>query len=105
MTKPNQHLVRESIYPEETIKAIADCLTQRFYTGGELLELCKSYGMHCSTHGILSLLEVRGYLCIETDKRPGIRTRYKIVTADDYEKYEKEKTEDAKKRLLATISY
>lgn len=99
----NQHIVRKSIYPEESIKEIADCLTQRFYTGGELLRLCKSKGMKCSTFMILSLLEVRGYMTVEENDGPGIR--YKIVTDADYEKYEKEITENAKKRLLAANAY
>lgn len=93
---------------ETVLKEIAIKLKEKFYTGGEISRLAKTYNYPGSVFMLLSLLEARGYLFAEETLGPGShgndKVIYKIVTADDYTKYEEEKAENAKRRLLATIS-
>jgi hypothetical protein len=57
-----------------------------------------------SLEGILCILSSRNYLVIE-EKIQGKKTYYRIVTKEYYKKIEEEHRENAKRRLLAAVSY
>ncbi|MBO7733365.1 MAG: hypothetical protein J6S67_12445 [Methanobrevibacter sp.] len=112
--KCEQHKVRKSKLSEDVIRKIADQLKQRYFSLSEIEKMTHAYGYKGSKEIIFSLFEVRGYMIAEKTvkilqykKKKGTygdRVLYKIVTAEDYEKYEMEATKDAKRRLLATVS-
>ena len=101
--KQEQLKVRKSKVSEEAIKEMADVLKERYLTWKEIDFMAKRAGCNSGIESVLSLFEVRGYKVAEFTN--GARTLYKIVTKQDYEKYETEATKDAKRRLLAAISY
>lgn len=111
--KCEQHKVRKSKLSEEAIEEIAEALKQNYLDWSQLYSMARKYGQRSGIESLLSLFQVRGYQIAEkTDvyfspryKKRVTRTLYKIVTKEDYEKYEAEATKDAKRRLLATISY
>ena len=104
--KCEQHKVRKSKLPEEVIKEIAELLTERSVCFAEIEKISKRAGCGSGIESVLSLLQVRGYQVAEItiSKGSSKKTLYKIVTKEDYEKYEREATRDAKRRLLETVS-
>lgn len=108
-----QHKVRKSKLPEEAIKKMADQLKERYFTINELMSMAQAYGYKGSKEVVLNLFSVRGYLIAEETVRcKKVRRKdyfakaiYKIVTEEDYKKYDEEVHKDAKRRLLATVSY
>ena len=105
--KVEQRKVRKSKLSEEAIKEMAELLLKHEVSFSEIDNIAKRAGCASGIESVLSLLQVRGYQVAEHSIYKGSvkRTYYKIVTKEDYEKYEREAHEDAKRRLLATISY
>lgn len=101
--KTEQHKVRKSKLSEEAIVEIAEALKKNYMGYSEIYAIARKYGQKSGLESLLSLFQVRGYQLAE--QMDGRRTLYKIVTKEDYEKYEMEATKNAKRRLLATISY
>lgn len=110
--KCEQHKVRKSKFSEEGIAEIAEALKKNYMGYSEIYAIARKYDMKSGIESLLSLFAVRGYQIAEKsvtyysiDKKIYVkRTLYKIVTKEDYEKYEMEATKDAKRRLLAAVS-
>lgn len=98
---------RQCSIPEEVIAELGEELKKRYLSYAEvtgfIFSRCnKNWGIE----QIMSVLEARGYLCTE-ERRPvtkGKKTFYKIMTKEDYDKIEKERSENVKRRLLAAVS-
>lgn len=113
--KGEQHKVRKSKLSEDDIIKMADLLKQRYFSFGEISKMTRAYGYRGSKEIIFSLFQVRGYMIAEKTvkvlqykKKKGTycnRVVYKIMTEEDYEKYDEEAHKDAKRRLLAAVSY
>ena len=103
-----KHKPRRCSIPEEYIVGLAEELTKGFLDYRELLNYIKE-----RTHkryeldNILGVLEARGFLITEEKRRTsyGFKTYYTIMTKDKYDKIEEEHRENAKRRLLAAVSY
>ena len=103
--------------PEETILMLAEKLKERYYSGSEMMRLAKAAGFNGTTKTLLSLFQSRGYMVTEeviSPKKyiinsrfykPSDKTVYKIMTDEDYKKWDEEVHADAKRRLLAAVSY
>ena len=102
--KCEQHKTRKSSLPDEAIAEMAEQLSGRFFTFKEFTTLTEAYGYKGSLEVILSLFNVRGYMITEEMSKKH-KTIYKIVNKEDYEKYDEEAHKDAKRRLLAAVSY
>lgn len=112
--KIEQHKVRKSKLSDDDIKEMAEQLKQRYFSLSEIEKMTRTYGYKGSKEIIFSLFAVRGYMIAEKTIRIqlckkakgvyGNKVLYKIVTAEDYEKYDQEAHKDAKRRLLATVS-
>ena len=110
-----QQKFRKSKLSEEAIKQMAEQLKQRYFSLAEIEKMTQAYGYKGSKEIILSLFAVRGYMIAEETIKVnqykkakgtyGNKVVYKIVSKEDYEKYDKEAHEDAKRRLLAAVSY
>ena len=111
--KLEQNKVRECKLSEECIKEMAEMLIERYCTFSEIQRIANANGLHGGIESILSLFNVRGYLITEItvkrfdsqNKTYVKRTLYKIMTDEDYEKWDEEAHKDAKRRLLAAVSY
>ena len=99
---------RQSSIPEEYLKDLADELTTKFMGYGEILDYIK---IRCNkryeVENILSSLEARGYLvAMEVRRVPyGKQNFYSIMNEEKYKKIEEDHRENAKRRLLAAVSY
>lgn len=111
--KCEHHRIRGSKLSEATIKEMAESLKLRYFTFTEVQRMAHKNGLNGGIETILSLFSVRGYLVTEkTVKTFHRKTKsyvkksvYKILTDEDYEKWDEEAHKDAKRRLLAAISY
>lgn len=106
MTNHKKRKVRGSKTSEDNLRFIAEKLTERFYSALEIRRLSKEYGYTGSREMLFSLLVARGFLITEETISPeGKLVVYKVITEADYEKYDEEVHENARKRLLETVSY
>lgn len=99
---------RQCSIPEEYIKELADELTHRFMTYGEIIDFMQQRcHKRYEVEGILCILEARMFLVTqEIQKTPyGKKTCYCIMTKEKYQRIEEEHRENAKRRLLAAVSY
>lgn len=99
---------RECSIPDNYITELADELEKKYMVFSEVINFVaarthKNY----TIESILCILEARGYLVTqERQKVPhGYKTFYGIMTKEKYEKIAEEHRENAKRRLLAAISY
>ena len=107
-----QSKVRKSKLSDEILEELANLLKERYLTLGEILAFTESHGYKGGRESVLSLLNERGFMIAETTRYThDIRHKqvyrtviYKIITGEDYKKYEEEATKDAKRRLLAAVS-
>ena len=110
-----QYRTRSSILSDDAIQEIAEQLKDKEFTFPELMAKVSKYNYKGSKEVVLSLFNTRGYLIAEDHitrlqekKKKGttcIKIVYKFVTDKDYEEYDEEAHKDAKRRLLATVSY
>ena len=106
--RPKKYKPRQCSIPDEYIAALAEELTIKFMSFGEVIGFMKNCtGKEYSIDALLALLEARGYLVTEDRKRStyGFRSYYGIMTKEKYQKIEEEHRENAKRRLLAAVSY
>ena len=104
-------------YSEEAIQELAAKMSERYYTYSEMLHIAEPLGITGTPEMLLSILSSHGFMVSEDIRSPaGLQTKYyrttpkdktvyKVVTEEDYKKYDEEAHENAKRRLLATISY
>lgn len=108
MSKPRlERKPRRCMFTEQQLTEIAELLKSRFFTGVEIETYCyEHFKYRCPIARILDYLDNRGYLCAQSEfKTPwGIKNIYKIYTIDEYRKIEEEHIENAKRRLLETVS-
>lgn len=99
---------RQCVIPEECINGLAAELSTKYMSYGEIVDYVK---IHCNKRleidNILSLLETRDFLVTQERRRMsyGYKNFYTIMTKERYEKIEEEHRENAKRRLLAAVSY
>lgn len=99
---------RQCSIPEESIAALAKEMTNRFMSYGAIKDYIQK---HCNRHveleAILGILEARGYLVTQERRHTpyGYKHFYTIMTKEKYQKIEEEHRENAKRRLLAAVSY
>ena len=94
--------------PDEYINELASELTSRFMSYGEIIDFIKTRcNKRYDIDNILGYLETRGFLVTqERHKMPyGYKTFYTIMTKEKYAKIAEEHQENAKRRLLAAVSY
>ena len=99
---------RQCSIPDEYIAALAEELTKKFMSFGEVIGFMKNCtGKQYSIDALLALLEARGYLVTQERRRVtnGYKSFYGVMTKEKYEKIEEEHRENAKRRLLAAVSY
>ncbi len=97
---------RKCEMPEDVIAELAETLTKRFFDYTEVEKLIKSTNCKVSVTSLLNYFESRGYL-VASEKRKtywGTRTAYRVMTKEIYIKIEEEHRENARKRLLETVS-
>lgn len=106
--RPKKYKPRQCSIPDEYITALAVELTKKFMSYGEVVSFIKKRtGKVYSMESLLSILEARGFLVTEDRRRTnyGFRSFYGIMTKEKYQKIEEEHRENAKRRLLAAVSY
>ena len=94
--------------PEEYLTGLAGELTGRYMSYGEVIDYIQSrVNKRYEIDSILTILENRGFLVTQEKRRVahGYKTFYSIMTKEKYEKLEEEHRENAKRRLLAAVSY
>lgn len=94
--------------PEEEIQKLGKMFSDRYYTNSEITNYFNNtYHKKWNLELIICVLESRGFLFSQETKRTnyGIKTYYRIMTKDVYEKIAEEHRENAKRRLLAAVSY
>ena len=99
---------RKSPISEEDIKELAGLLTSKYMGYGEIIDFVKGrIHKRYEIDSILGCLETRGFLVTQERRRMpyGYKTFYTIMTKEKYEKIEEEHRENAKRRLLAAVSY
>lgn len=101
-----QYKPRPTCLSDEALKEIANYLSKRFYRYGEIQQYAAQYGFRGETLTLLNNLESHGYL-IASEEVPGrmCLVLYRVMTPKVYEEIEKEHQENAKRRLLAAVSY
>ena len=103
-----RHKPRQCSIPDEYIAGLAEELTKKFMSYNEIVGFIKRRtGKVYSMESLLSILEARGFLITEDRRRTnyGFRSFYGIMTKEKYQKIEEEHRENAKRRLLAAVSY
>ena len=105
--KYKRYKPRECYFSDEVLAEIAEKLSQRFYEHGEIQKMVKAYGFTGDAMSVINYLEARNYLVATERKQSkhGFKTNYRVMTKEVYEKIEEEYREDAKRRLLAAVSY
>ena len=99
---------RQRDIPEIYLHELAAEMTKRTMGYSEVIDFIKN---RCNKRyeitSLLSALEARGYLVMQERRRVanGIKSFYTIMTKEKYEKIEEEHRENAKRRLLAAVSY
>lgn len=99
---------RQCSIPNECIAALAEELTKKYMGFSEVINfVAERTHKNYSVEAILCILEARGYLVTqERQKVPhGYKTFYGIMTKEKYQRIEEEHRENAKRRLLAAVSY
>ena len=94
--------------PDAVIAALGKQLSQRFMSFNEVMTFVKNgANKSISIELIMCIMEARGYLLTEEKRRSkfGYKTYYRVMTKEYYEKLEEERRENAKRRLLAAVSY
>lgn len=94
--------------PDEVIAALGKELAERYMNYTEVLTYVKNgCNRRLEIEQILCIMEARGYLIAEEKRRTkyGNKTFYRVMTKEYYEKIAEEKRENAKRRLLAAVSY
>lgn len=99
---------RECSIPDEVIKELGERLKHEYLSWNDITSFIhnkcnKNWGIEL----ILCILDTRGYKVAEgyREVSRGKKTFYKVFTKEDYEKIAEEQRENAKRRLLAAISY
>ena len=98
---------RQCSIPEEYLAELADEMTRRYMSYGEIIDFIKQRtNERHELEGILGILESRMYLIAQEKQHTpyGYKTFYCIMTKEKYEKIAEEHLENAKRRLLETIS-
>ena len=98
---------RQCALSEEAINKIAVILTTRYFTLAEIRKIAEPYGYKGDPYNLLLYMEARDHLLSQEEKKTkyGMKYFYRIMTKEIYEKIEEEHRENAKRRLLAAISY
>ena len=105
--KRKKYKPRPCALSDEALAEIAKLLSDRFYTHYEIQRIVtEKYGYKGHALAVLNYLESRNYL-IATEEIPGCNQKvlYRVMTKETYQKIEEEHSENAKRRLLAAISY
>ena len=97
---------RKSKLQDNQLNELIEMMKSKYFTGWELLEILKKrYAWKGTVEMFLTTLEAKKIPVFEEPIKPGKTwCRYKVLTAEEINKYEEEKTKDAKRRLLAAIS-
>ena len=99
---------RQCQIPEEYLKELGEELTKRYMAYGEIIAYIKQRcHKRYDLENIIGVMESRGYLIAE-ERQPvkyGFKIFFTVMTKEKYEKIEEEHRENAKRRLLAAISY
>lgn len=102
----NDRKPRKCKMPEDVLIELAGTLQERFFDYTEVERLIKATGFKCTVTSLLNFLDARGYL-VASEKRKtdyGSRTAYRVMTKEIYIKIEEEYRENARKRILETVS-
>ena len=94
--------------PEEVIIELAKTLMQRALSWKEVTDFINTRcHKNWNLENILCVLDTRGYKVAEGYKTVsyGKKTYYRIYTNAEYERIAEEHQENAKRRLLAAVSY
>ena len=106
--KRQKHKPKKCALTESQLSEFAEIMKKRFYSYKELTDILKEkYGYNGVVLSVLDFLNVRGYMIAEEEhyKKYGYKIYYKVMTPEDYEKIAEEHRENAKRRLLAAVSY
>lgn len=98
---------RQCPLSDQALAEIAKELTHKDYTLAEVTKIIRKYGFKGDPYSVLNYLDARGYLLSQDEKKThyGMKFFYRIMTKEIYEKIEEEHRENAKRRLLAAVSY
>ena len=98
---------RQCPISDEDLAKIAEELTYKDYTLAEINRIIRKYGYKCEAYSVLNYLESRDYLLSQEEKKTphGSKFFYRVMTDEIYIKIEEEHRENAKRRLLAAVSY
>lgn len=102
------HKPRPYTIPEEYLAELAEELKKKYMSHGEIIDFIeKRCNKRHDLEAILGIMEARGFLITQEKRRMpyGYKFFYTIMTKEKYEKIEEEHRENAKRRLLAAISY
>ena len=94
--------------PDPVIAALGKELADRFMSYNEVMTFVKNgSNKRVEIELILCIMEARGYLITEEMRRSkcGNKKYFRVMTKEYYEKLEEEHRENAKRRLLAAVSY
>lgn len=99
---------RQCTIPEEYLAELAEAMKKNYMSHGDIISFIeKRCNKRHELEAILGIMEARGFL-ITVEKRRipyGYKSFYTIMTKEKYEKIEEEHRENAKRRLLAAVSY
>ena len=100
--------VRACTLKEEELAQLAEEMKKRYFCSKEIEDyVYANFHWKTNLERILDLLDIRGYLVGEEERKMayGYKGLYKIFTKEEYEKIAEEHRENAKRRLLAAVSY
>ncbi len=103
-----KHKPRPCTIPEECLAELAEELKKKYMSHGEIIEFIgKTCNKRHDLEPILGIMEARGFLIAQEKRKVthGYKFYYTIMTKEKYEKIEEEHRENAKRRLLAAVSY
>ena len=101
----NYKKAKKCSIPDNILTQLVTEMTNNSMCWGEITSFINSRikGAY-SLEGILCILNSRNYMVME-EKKQGRKTYYRIVNKEYYRKIEEEHRENAKRRLLAAVSY
>lgn len=98
---------RQCPISDKDLEKIAKDMSYKDCTLAEVRRIVNKYGYNCEPLTVLNYLESHDYLLSQDEKKTphGSKFFYRVMTAEIYRKIEEEHSENAKRRLLAAISY
>jgi len=94
--------------PNAVIAALGEELKKKFMSYNEVMTFVKNgSNKRIEIELIMCIMESRGYLIAEEKRRTryGYKTFYRVMTKEYYDQIAEEHRENAKRRLLAAVSY